>query len=322
MARIHEGLIATVLAGAVVVTGCSDSKTGNRATTQKAQSAAGVPTGTSYVKTAAETSVTPAPPAVRIFTPAEGEAAYFAGNFADASLAFEQYTTQHPDRAWGHYMLGLSSWKAGELEKAEKAFDESLRIDPNHVKSLVNKGRVLIELSRPGDALGSLAVAADLDPQSSTVHRLLGRAYAAQGRTGEAEDAYRTAIELDPRDHWSMNNLGLLLFEQGRASEAVPLLKQAIDVRGDIPAFHNNLGMALEHTGRFREAAMAYSEALTVDPAYDKAKRNLARVEAVKWTDEPAVVEAAAEAEQPVVEEATVEPASSAEGEPEPPAQD
>jgi Flp pilus assembly protein TadD len=287
MARIHEGLIATVLAGAVVVTGCSDSKTNSGATTQKAQSAAAVPTATSYVKTAAETSVTPAPPAVRIFTPAEGEAAYFSGNFADASLAFEQYTTQHPDRAWGHYMLGLSSWKAGELEKAEKAFDESLRIDPNHVKSLVNRGRVLIELNRSGEALGSLAVAADLDPQSSAVHRLLGRAFAAQGRSDEAEDAYRTAIELDPRDSWSMNNLGLLLLEQGRAPHAVPLLQQAIEIRGDVPAFHNNLGMALEHTGRFRQAAMAYTEALTVDPAYEKAKRNLARVEAVKWNEEP-----------------------------------
>jgi Flp pilus assembly protein TadD len=286
MARIHEGLIATVLAGSVIVTGCSDSKSGS-ATTQKAQSAAAVPTGTSYVKTAAEARITPAPPVVRIFTPAEGEAAYFAGNFADASLAFEQYTTQHPERAWGHYMLGLSSWKAGELEKAEKAFDESLRLDPNHVKSLVNKGRVLIELNRSGEALGSLAVAADLDPQSSAVHRLLGRAYAEQGRSGEAEDAYRTAIDLDPRDSWSMNNLGLLLFEQGRASDAATLLQQAIEVRNDIPVFHNNLGMALEHTGRFREAAMAYTEALTVEPTYEKAKRNLARVEAVKWNEEP-----------------------------------
>jgi tetratricopeptide (TPR) repeat protein len=289
MTRIYEGLIATVLASTVVVTGCSESDKRPAATGQKAQSTApAVPTGTSYVKTAAEAAVVPAaaPAPVRMFTAAEGEAAYFSGNFSDATLAFEQYAAQHPNRAWGHYMLGLSSWKAGELEKAEKAFDESLRLDPNHVKSLTNKGRVLIELSRSGEALGALAQAADLEPESNVVHRLLARAYAAQGRSGEAEDAYRKAIELDPRDSWSMNNLGLLLLEQGRASDAVPLLTGAIEIRKDVPAFHNNLGMALEHTGQFREAAMAYSEAVTVDPSYEKAKRNLTRVEGIKWGPE------------------------------------
>jgi Flp pilus assembly protein TadD len=50
--------------------------------------------------------------------------------------------------------------------------------------------------------------------------------------------------------------------------------------------FHNNLGMALEHTGRFRAAATAYKAALAADPGYDKAKRNLARVEALQGDSE------------------------------------
>ena len=53
-------------------------------------------------------------------------------------------------------------------------------------------------------------------------------------------------------------------------------------MKKDVPAFHNNLGMALEHTGRFGAAATAYAGALTADPSYDKAKQNLARVDAVK----------------------------------------
>ena len=46
--------------------------------------------------------------------------------------------------------------------------------------------------------------------------------------------------------------------------------------------FHNNHGMALEHTGQFKAAAVAYTRALVADPGYEKAKLNLARVEAVK----------------------------------------
>ena len=213
---------------------------------------------------------------------ADGEAAYQAKKYSDAIAIFEHYTEQRPDNAWGHFMLGLSAWKGGDLAKAENAFEKALSIDPHHVKSLVNLSRVFIDQKRHDDALDRLTRAADIDPDSTDVYRLLGRTYHAQGKTDEAVGAYRRAIELDERDAWSMNNLGLLLLEKQRAGEALPLLAKAVELRNDVPAFHNNLGMALEHTGRFRAAATAYAGALTADPGYDKAKQNLARVEAVK----------------------------------------
>jgi tetratricopeptide (TPR) repeat protein len=179
-------------------------------------------------------------------------------------------------------MLGLSAWKSGDLARAQGAFGKALDRDPNHVKSLVNLGRVLLDAKRPEDALERLTRAADIDPLSGDAHRLLGRAYHAQGKTDEAVDAYRRAIELDPKDGWAMNNLGLLFLEQQRAADALPLLARAAELRKDVPAFHNNLGMALEHTGRFSAAAAAYSGALAADPDYGKAKQNLARVALVK----------------------------------------
>jgi Flp pilus assembly protein TadD len=54
-----------------------------------------------------------------------------------------------------------------------------------------------------------------------------------------------------------------------------------VELKKEVPAFHNNLGMALEHLGRYSDAAAAYSGALSVDPGYEKAKKNLSRVEAV-----------------------------------------
>jgi len=226
---------------------------------------------------------------------ADGESAYQAKNYSEAAKVFELYTGQRPDNAWGHFMLGLSTWKAGDLAKAEGAFEKALTLDPDHFKSLVNLSRVLIDQKRFDDALDKLTRAADLDPKSTDVQRLLGRAYHAQGKTDEAVEAYRRAIELDDKDAWSMNNLGLLFLEQKRAGEALPLLAKAVELRKDVAVFHNNLGMALEHTGRFAAAAAAYSGALTADPGYVKAKQNLARVDAVKKNpEEPFDLEATA----------------------------
>ena len=213
---------------------------------------------------------------------ADGETAYRARKYGDAVAIFEGYTERRPNNAWGHYMLALSAWKHGDLTKSELSFEKALSIDPHHTKSLVNLSRVFIDQKRYDEATDRLTRASEIEPESSDIFRLLGRTYAALNKTDDAVEAYRRAIELDERDVWSMNNLGLLLLESKRADEALPFLAGAVELRKDVPEFHNNLGMALEHTGRFTAAATAYTDALTADPNYEKAKLNLARVEAVK----------------------------------------
>jgi tetratricopeptide (TPR) repeat protein len=228
---------------------------------------------------------------------ADGEAAYQAKKYGDATAIFERYTGQRPKNAWGHYMLGLSAWKSGDPKKAEQAFDAALSIDPNHVKSLVNLSRVFIEQKQHDEAIDRLTRAAEIEPESVVVHRLLGRTHHVQGQTDEAVKAYSRAIELNELDAWSMNNLGLVFLETQRPGDALQWFAKAVELKKDVAAFHNNLGMALEHTGRFRAAAVAYGEALATDPGYAKAKQNLARVEAVKTgPEEPFVVETTATA--------------------------
>ena len=227
---------------------------------------------------------------------ADGHAAYQAKKYSDATAIFDHYTTQRPANPWGHYMLGLSAWKSGDLAKSERAFEEALSVDPQHVKSLVNLSRVFIEQKRHDEAVDRLSRAAEIDPESTEVQRLLGRTFHTQGKTDEAVAAYRRAIELNELDAWSMNNLGLVFLETERAEEALPLLTKATELRPQVPVFHNNLGMALEHTGRFRAAATAYREALAADPGYAKAKKNLARVEAVRTVSDEEPIEIASDA--------------------------
>ena len=227
----------------------------------------------------------------------DAESLFGDKRYEEAAELFTAYTEQHPDNPWGHYMRGLSSWKAGDPSQAEAAFALALTIDPYHVKSLVNLSRVLIEEHRADEALDRLMVAREADPASSTVHRMLGRVYHAQDEVDDAMEAYRHAITLDDSDAWSMNNLGLLLLEQGYAEEAVPSLARAVELRQDLPAFHNNLGMALEHTGRFSAATDAYDTALVVAPGHDRAWTNFTRVEKVTQdaTVEPFNLETAAD---------------------------
>lgn len=273
---------AALLMAAFAAGGCSKRESSQAESPDAAKTKPVVAPIAIAEKTTGEVGATATPAITGTMSFADGQAAYQARKYNEATAIFEAYTERRPGNAWGYYMLGLSAWKSGDFAKAEKAFDHALSIDPRHVKSLVNQSRVFIDLKRHEDAIDRLMRAAEIDPDSAEVHRLLGRTYHTQGQTEEAAEAYRHALELNERDVWSMNNLGLLLLETKRVEEALPLFAQAVELRKEVPEFHNNLGMALEHTGRFKAAATAYSGALTADPRFEKAKQNLARVDAVQ----------------------------------------
>ena len=206
------------------------------------------------------------------------EEVFEKGRYAEATQLFGAYTVTHPENAWGHYMLGLSAWKAGEDEKAVHAFDKALGLDPAHRKSLFNSSRVLLENDRSKEALERIEKALAIEPMSNEGLRLLGRARNELGNAEEAIQAYQRALCLDERDVWSMNNLGLIYIQQGRSNEAIPPLARAVELRSNSPVFQNNLGTSLERSGYPTAAAQAYEAAIAVDSTYAKAAVGLARV--------------------------------------------
>ena len=209
---------------------------------------------------------------------ATAESTYQQRRYKAATEMFEVYVQRRPENPWGHYMLGLSAWKSGQLDEAVAAFEETIRLDSTHVKSYLNLGRVLLEQDKPKDALERISSAAEIDPLSSEVHRMLGRVRTSLKQPDSAIAEYRVALAFDENDVWSMNNMALLLIQQERYDEALPALARAVELRGNSPVFQNNLGIVLERTGHYSQAAEAYRTALAADTTYVKASRSLARV--------------------------------------------
>ena len=224
---------------------------------------------------------------------ASAQDAYTKHHYREATESFDDYVQRHPNNAFGHYMLGLSAWKSGDLTRASAALERSLELDSTNVKTLLNLGRVLLDLGRVDDAVVRIGTAIELDTNSAEARRMMGRVQAARGERNAAMTSYRVALSIDPADSWSMNNLGLLLIDEGRYEEALPPLARAVELRPEAPAFANNLGVALERTGHPRAAADAFRAALTADSTYSKATRSLARVEG-KTTGDSTTVDVSA----------------------------
>lgn len=233
-------------------------------------------------------SVTPENAVVQKVALTDAERVYREKRYEDATQLFSAYVDQHPSNPWGHYMLGLSAWKSGDLARAESALVRSLELDPKHVKTLLNLARVNLDQGRAKDARERLTAALALDSTSGEAYRLMGRVHAVLDQPNEAVAAYRVALSHDPGDVWSMNNMGLLMIQQGRHEEALGPLARAVRLDSTVATFQNNLGIALEHTGRYALAAQAYRAAVAVDSDYTKAKLSLARVEGRQ--DDPSAV--------------------------------
>ena len=269
--RIRLAAVAPMLAGLVA---CRDGQ--SRTTTVAATVATAVdssPPAEASSGPAASRPLVPAPVSYE-----DAESAYRQGHYADAAELFAAYAESKPDNPWGRYMLGLSAWKAGDLARAEQAFDAALTLDPAHLKSLLNSTRVLLDRGKGDAALERVVAALEIAPQSGEAFRLHGRTLAELGRNEEAIAAYQRAAALDEHDAWAMNNLGLLYIQLGRYAEALPPLARAAELNPRSPVFQNNLGQALERLGHYADARKAYESAVAADSGYLKASTGLARL--------------------------------------------
>jgi tetratricopeptide (TPR) repeat protein len=86
-----------------------------------------------------------------------------------------------------------SAWEAARIllaanpEEASKLASQALKLKPDIPEALSIRGRALLSLHKPQEAIDDLNKAAALDPQESATHFQLARAYRQVGRTEDAQ---------------------------------------------------------------------------------------------------------------------------------------
>lgn len=271
--KVAAAALAVCLIAAAIAGGCGD----DTPRVANAENRLEPPAGDAYSPVSGSTaSVTAAPVTIE-----RAESAYTEQRYDEAVTLLSTYVGEQPENPWGHYLLGVSAWRAGNLTVAQASLFRTLELDSTHVKARRNLVRVLLEAGRPDQALEHARIALEQDTTSESV-RLLGRTYAGLGQVDDAVATFREAIVLNDRDVWAMNNLGTLHFEQGRFDDALGPLARAVELAPEVGTFQNNLGLALERTGHFRAAETAYLSAITADSTYENPRLSLARVEGLE----------------------------------------
>ena len=133
---------------------------------------------------------------------------------------------------------------------------------------------------------GDLAMAVELYRQSIALHPTveahvnLASIHRLQRRLEEAMDECRKAIQIDPSQGTPYNDIGACLVDLGRAPEAVEWLERATtSQRYDsyhLPWYH--LGRAYASIELYRKARECFLHSLDIEPDFEPAESELARL--------------------------------------------
>lgn len=111
-----------------------------------------------------------------------------------------------------------------------------------------------IEQGSPLEARAAYHHALDLDPTHVTSRINLGRLLHAEGNLRGAEAHYREALRHHPESGLAWYNLGVLLEDARRPEEAVRSYEQAVRVEPELADAHYNLALLYERADRRRDA--------------------------------------------------------------------
>lgn len=185
---------------------------------------------------------------------------------ADASGDFRE------NLAWFRYQIGDLEYRAGDLDAAESAFSEALRLQDDAYLALAGLGRVAAARGDLDEAIGLYSRSVAIVPLPDTLTEL-GDVYAAAGEPENAQEQYDTVLfigELAELNE-AVYNRQLALFYANHDLQldvALELAQRELAVRRDVYAY-DTLAWALYKNGRAGEAANAMQEALrlgTRDP--------------------------------------------------------
>ncbi len=190
-------------------------------------------------------------------------------NHLGALNFFKKAQKIRPDDSLINFNLAKSFSETGDDLEAIKYYQISIKLDKNHLGSLLNLGKSLDQLKKYDEALIYYDQAIKVKPDFFEAYYNKGNTLSTLKRNDEALICYDQAIKLKPDFFEAYNNRGTTFKSLKRYDDALFNYDQAIKLKPDFFEAYNNKGNIFIDLKRYDEALINYEKALKLKPDYE-----------------------------------------------------
>lgn len=168
--------------------------------------------------------------------------------------------------------------RQNDLVGAIQQYEEAIKTDPNLTEAYNRLGMIYLRLSRFKEAEKTFKRGIEVQPTSAPIRNNLGFCYLKQKRHKRAEEEFRLALTMSPEYKRARMNLGVVLARTNRLGAS------AIEFARVLPkevAFYNVAVICMDMK-RYKNAEEALNRSLRVNPNYEPAKTQLARLDGLR----------------------------------------
>ena len=176
------------------------------------------------------------------------------------------------------FALALQNHKKNNLKVAKNYYNETLRMNLNHVDAHNNLGIIFFNLGEYQKAMSCFKKAIQIQPNYVAAYYNLGNVHKETAENQKAINCYEKAIQINPEYVDALNNLGIIFFKLGEYHKSVSCYEKAIRINPNNVGVHNNLGNTLKELGEHQKAINCYEKAVKINPNHVGAHNNLGNI--------------------------------------------
>ncbi len=189
-------------------------------------------------------------------------------DFAKAAEAYERFISLNPEEPWSGYLrLGLSRMELTEFDKAIAALQKALEEKPQDIKTNYNLAQAYQKAGQLEKAEVAYETLSQLNPQDANVYySTILRMYDEAGMQDKAIEAAKKLIELNPKNEINAYNLGIMYMKLERFDEAIQTFQDVLAIRPDYAYAYYNIGVCYSRQKKQNESINAFTKFVELDP--------------------------------------------------------
>ena len=209
---------------------------------------------------------------------AAAEAALLALDQGDVGAAASHIDVAdiHGESAVISYVRGNIEARTGNLDRALGYYEQTLKVDPAHIRARINRSSIYMALDEGRKALDDAEILLDFAPNLTLARYRKAEAEMMLGEWAKAREDLDMVLERAPHHYQALTQLAACFLSLGRPERAESPLNEALRISPDYaPAWHQR-GLLYLEWGKNDNAQSDFEAAVKADPSHLDSRLHIA----------------------------------------------